>query len=182
MDYYLLNYHKQQVPTALGIHIQIAQNVAKQKHKIQQEQQQNDTLSNINQQEQQQQLQSSIPPPQQNDNITDYPICQFCTLHGLARTQYQYQKCNKMQSFLWTTVWDPTIQYMSEYYHFEVSCKYTQDSVQTFQNLMLNGKNQNHYIKWLSLHDNAGVNQNLCQQLNFYNMYYISHKNPLQKT
>lgn len=80
------------------------------------------------------------------------PICQVRFNHPMA-SRLGYSKRQKMNSFLWTILREPTNRFISEFFHFGLSRNFIQPTDENIRRYMMETRPSidNYYLRWLSL-------------------------------
>jgi hypothetical protein len=80
------------------------------------------------------------------------PVCQVRFNHPMA-SKLQYSKRNKMESFLWSILREPTRRFMSEFFHFGLSRNFIQPTDEKIKAYMRETKPaiENYYLRWLAV-------------------------------
>lgn len=84
----------------------------------------------------------------------EWPLCRARFLHGWAGPQlYRYGARDKENSFLWTTVREPTKRYISEFFHFAVAREGRPTTLRSFVHFLRKGNHADHHsLSWLSVY------------------------------
>ena len=116
--------------TAASVHLRIARNLARRRR--QQHTQLTDTTA----------------------ATSNWPVCRSRFLHGWAGPKmYQFGQRNRMDSFLWTMLREPTQRYISEFFHFQVTRRNTPVNQRSFQYFLRKGPHADHHtLSWLAVH------------------------------
>jgi hypothetical protein len=80
------------------------------------------------------------------------PVCHLRFNHPMA-SKLKYSKRDKMESFLWSILRDPTRRFVSEFFHFGVSRNFiqpTDDNIRKYMRDTVPSIN-NYYLRWLSV-------------------------------
>jgi hypothetical protein len=142
--FFFLKTHKTGSSTGAGIHLRIARNVAANIAKKQRK------LDNHQAYPYSDYVTKSSNFSLVNDTIA-MPMCVVRFDHSTA-FKMNYGSRNKKKSFLWTIVRDPTQRAVSQFFHFEVSRRNVEPTVENFTEFMLSKRSRtdNYYIRTLS--------------------------------
>jgi hypothetical protein len=80
------------------------------------------------------------------------PVCHVRFNHPMA-SKLQYSKRNKLDSFLWSILREPTKRFVSEFFHFGLSRNFIQPTDENIKKYMRETKPSvdNYYLRWLSV-------------------------------